>query len=96
MKINIARIKGWGPDQNGLNKVIYLTEAQVDTLGQMRNDSDKRYCFVKVGRMMFSPMDVMYIEEVDKEPYELPKYCINRIEHEKALELGEGRKELHG
>lgn len=93
MKINIARIKGWGVDANGVQRVIYLTEAQVDTLGIMRNDPDKRYCFVKVGNLMFSPMDVMYIEEVEKEAYELPPYALKRIQSEK--QLTDGRKEIN-
>ena len=88
MKINVARIKGWGKDENGLDKVIYLTEKQVDILGQMRNDSEKRWCFVKVGEMMFSPMDVMYIEEKEKELHDLPRYVKKRLEYEAREVIG--------
>lgn len=88
MKINVARIKGWGKDKNGLDKVLYLTDKQVDIIGKMRNDPEKRHCFVKVGGLMFSPIDVMYIEEKDKEMYDLPRYVLDRIEVESGHKLG--------
>lgn len=96
MKINVARIKGWGKDENGMDKVIYLTEKQVEVLGQMRNDVEKRYCFVKVGKMMFSPMDIMFIEEKEKELYELPHYVTERIDKEQQEVLDFIRKGING
>lgn len=87
MKINIAKIKGLGKDEYGYDKVIYLTKSQVEVLGKMRNDPEQRYRFVRVGSLMFSPMDIMFIEEVERGLYELPKYTMERLEKEKDEEI---------
>lgn len=95
MRINIAKIKGLGKDEYGNDRLIYLTEKQVEILGEMRNDPERRYCFVKVGRFMFSPMDVIIIEEKEVETYELPNYALERLQKEHNQQLEEGKKNLH-
>lgn len=62
--------------------VVYATDAQVYKLSVMRNDPDKRYNFIKLGSITFSPMDVSYIEQKQRESYDLPKYFLERKERE--------------
>ena len=65
-----------------MDKVINVTNQQASIIIGMRNDPDKRNNFVKVGKLTFSPIDVSYIEEQQRERYDLPKYFIDRNEKE--------------
>ena len=46
--------------------------------------------------MMFSPMDIMFIEEKEKELYELPHYVTERIDKEQQEVLDFIRKGING
>ena len=95
MRINVAKIKGLGKDEHNFDRVIYLTAKQVELLGELRNDPERRHCFVKVGRIIFSPMDVNIIEEKEVQTYELPDYVRERLQKEHDAQLAEGEKQLH-
>lgn len=64
------------------DSIIYATDSQVAVIAGMRNDPEKRYNFVKVGNITFSPMDVSYIEKQKRISYDLPKYFLARHEKE--------------
>lgn len=73
-------LKNSTQDENGLTNYIWATKSQVDTISNMRNNPDKRYNFIKIGKYIFSPMDVRYIEErnADNCGLPIPKYAKER------------------
>lgn len=75
IKANIVHLRHDG-------KCIYATDSQVAIIIGMRNDSDKRNNFVKVGAITFSPADVAYIETATRPSYDFPKYFLNRYNEE--------------
>lgn len=87
MKIYAIKLKYMGNDINGFKKYIYATEGQKRIIEIMRNNADKRYNFVEIGGVSFSPMDVAYIEVQNKESYELPKYVIERLKIDEMKKL---------
>ena len=73
-------LKNMSRDANGLPNYVWATESQIQTLGKMRNNVEKRYEFVQIGNFIFSPMDISHIEKKDTEYYGgyIPKYAKNR------------------
>lgn len=67
-------------DANDLPDYVWATKSQVDTIVRLRNNPDKRYNFIRLGRWIFSPMDIVKIEEKNTdycgEP--IPAYVRNR------------------
>lgn len=78
IKANVIHLKNFSRDVNGLENVIYATDSQIAALVKMRNDPEKRYNFVKVGSILFSPMDVARIDTQIKARYEYPQYFLDR------------------
>lgn len=78
MEAYAVHIKGLGKDENGFQKVIWLTESQADVVTEMRNDVEKRHRMVEVGNYRFSPIDVMFMEKQKRDHYDLPKYFLDR------------------
>lgn len=85
-----VHIKGLGKDQNGLENVIYATRSQVLKLAELRADTEKTSQFINIGRYLFAPKDIMFIERTEKESYDLPTYFKVRAAEDKALGLPEG------
>lgn len=82
MKTNVIHLKNATRDMNGLENVIYATDTQIATLVEMRNNPEKRANFVKIGGVLFSPMDIAFIEARVREYYELPQYFLERHKKE--------------
>lgn len=94
----ICHVKGFGKDQNGMEKVLWLTKSQVDKVVSMRNDLEKASKLVGVGSLIFSPKDIAYIEKCKREWADAPKYFkerrieeINRLKDNITITLPEGK-----
>ena len=88
MKVYAIKLKNMGNDEYGFTKYIWASKEQKEILEMMRNDVDKRYNFVEIGGVSFSPMDIAYIEEKEKIEYDLPKYVVERIKSDEKKKLG--------
>lgn len=88
MKVYAIKLKNMGNDEHGFTRFIWASEEQKKILEMMRNDVDKRYNFVEIGGVSFSPMDISYIEEKNKVEYDLPKYVVERVKLDENKKLG--------
>lgn len=89
-------LKNLGRDSNGLPNYIWATKSQVDKIGELRNNPQRRYDFIEIGDFIFSPMDISHIEKKNTEHIgiPMPKYVIERYEADEARKLGIGQKNL--
>lgn len=78
MEVNLILLKNAGKDCNGLPNYIFATDKQVDYLAKLRNNVEKRYCFVKLGNYLFSPIDILYIRKENDYGGAVPKYYIEQ------------------
>ena len=85
MEVNLILLKNAGKDYNGLPNYIFATDKQVDYLVKLRNNVEKRYCFVKLGNYLFSPIDILYIRKENDYGGAVPKYYIEQYKKEEAL-----------
>lgn len=78
MIVYAVKLKNMGLDENGFTKYIWIIESQKKILESMRNNPEQRYNFVEIDDIVFSPMDIAYIEKKEMKDYELPKYVKER------------------
>lgn len=85
MKAYAIKVRGLGSDVNGVDKILWATESQVNEIKHRYNDPELRQTMVTVGTTSFPVSGVLYIEEREKELYDLPKYFFESVERGKQL-----------
>ena len=78
MDVNLILLKNAGRDCNGLPNYIFATDSQVATINEMRNNPDERYNFCRIGKYIFSPIDILYIKKEKDYGGAIPQYFIER------------------
>jgi hypothetical protein len=95
MLVYAITLKNMGRDGNGLPRYVWATETQVKRLVALRNNPEKRSGFIKIGKFIFSPMDISHIEEKDTDNYggPIPKYVKDKLgDEQKNYTLPTGGK----
>lgn len=85
MKSFAVKVRGFGVDVNGTEKLLWATESQADEIRRRFNDPELKGTMVTLGNTSFPISGVLYIEERDKERYDLPKYFLESVEQGKQL-----------
>lgn len=73
-------LKNMNKDENGLIQYVWATKSQLDKIIELRNNSDLKYNFIKIGDFIFSAMDISHIEEKNTKYFGgyIPKYVKDR------------------
>lgn len=75
-EVAVAQVKG-------VEGFIYLTPGQADFLIKANNspDSKAKTMLFRVGKYVFKPTDVLFMEFKRKEWYDLPSYCLKAFKN---------------
>ena len=85
MKSFAIKVRGLGTDANGTERLLWATESQADEIRRRFNDPELRSTMVTLGKTSFPVSGVLYIEEKEKERYDLPKYFLESAERQNQL-----------
>lgn len=85
MKCFAIKVRGFGVDANGTEKLLWATEPQAEEIRRRFNDPELKGTMVTLGKTSFPVSGVLYIEEREKERYDLPKYFLESVERGKQL-----------
>ena len=85
MNTYAIKVRVLGTDINGIDKLLWATESQANEIRRRFNDPDLKNTMVTLGKTSFQVSGVLYIEEKEKEYYELPKYFLENAEKQAQL-----------
>lgn len=78
-------LRGMTKDANGIPNYVWATRSQVDKIVVMRNNPGECRNFICIGKTIFSPADILMIEEKNTEHYggSIPGYARDRYLEDK-------------